>query len=125
MVVSDQLVDVVLGGGVADVVEDRGTVSHRFCSTPRAETIAERVHIGVGAHAGISKQVPRAPHPLAAFEDDETLPRALSLEMAGPSDPRQPGAYDDDVHMLHARLSELQNSNGGDGTSGVWQCQLP
>ena len=113
MVVADRLIDSVLGGSLADVFEDGGRVGHGLVFTPRTEAIAERVHVGVGADAWIAKQIPRAAHRLAPFEDDETLLRALSLQMAGPADSRQPGTYDYDVNVLHTR----------DGTSEVWQCQ--
>ena len=83
MVVANRFVYAVLGGRLADVVEDGGPVGHGLVVTPRAEAIAERVHVGVGADAWVTKQVPRAAHRLAPFEDDETLLRALYLQMAG------------------------------------------
>src|SRR5687768_5403849 len=100
MVVTNHFVYAVLGGCVANVVEDRGTVGHRFSSAPGAKAIAERVHVGIGADAWISKQVPRSAHLLAPFENDKTLLGALALEMAGPADPRQPRPYDNDIHVL-------------------------
>ncbi len=107
MVVADRLVDAVLGGSLADVAEDRGAVGHRLVVTPRAEAIAERVHVGVGADAWIAKQIPGAAHRLAPFEDDETLLRALALQMAGPANPRQPRPHDYHIHVLHSRPLSL------------------
>lgn len=113
MVVTNCLVYVVFGGGVADVLEDSWSIRHGLRFTPWAEAIAERVHVGIGADAWITKQIPGAAHPLAPFENYETLLRALELEMAGAADSRQPGAHDYDVKVLHTR----------DGTSEVWRCQ--
>src|SRR5688572_27348575 len=107
--------DVVLCGSLADVTEDRRSVGHCFVVTPGAKAIAERIHVRVGADARIAKQVPRPAHGFASFEYDETLPRALELQMAGPAYPRQPRTYDYYIHMLHNR----------DGTSGLRHCQLP
>src|SRR5262245_23531128 len=101
MVVADRPGYVVLSGGIADVTEDRGTFGHRLVVTPGTKSIAERVHVGVRADAWIAKQIPRAAHRLAAFEYDETLARAFELQMAGPANPRQPGAHDYHIHMLH------------------------
>src|SRR5687767_13446255 len=47
MVVANRFVDVVLGGSIANVAEDRWTISHRLVVTPRTEAIAERVHVRV------------------------------------------------------------------------------
>ena len=113
MVVADRLVHFIFGGGVADVFEDGGRVGHGLVFTPGTEAIAERVHVGVGADTWITKQIPRTAHPLAPFEDNETLLRAFSLQMAGATDPRKACAYEYDVNVLHTR----------DGTSEVWQCQ--
>src|SRR5688572_21505061 len=103
MVVADSLVYSVLGSGIANVVENCRGVSHGLRFTPRAEAVAERVHVAIGANAWITKQIPGAAHPLAPFEDDKTLPRALSLEMASPTDTRQSRPYDYDVDVLHTR----------------------
>src|SRR6185436_20895032 len=49
----------------ADVLADRGSVGDRLALLPRAEVVAERVHVGVRADARIAEQVPRAPDGVA------------------------------------------------------------
>src|SRR5690242_12542097 len=103
MVVTDGLIYVVLGRSFTNVIENRRPISHRLVFTPRAKAITERVHVGVGAHARITKQVPRATHRLAPFEHDKTLARAQRLQMTRTSNPRQSRSDDDDVKVLHGR----------------------
>ena len=102
MVVADRLVYVVFLRRVPNVTEYRWTISHRLVITPRPEPIPKRVHIGIGPHAGITKQIPRPTHPLAPLEDQEGLPRTMCLEVTSPTDPRQPRPDDDDVNVLHS-----------------------
>src|SRR5919205_1513407 len=102
MVVADRLVNVVLGGSVTDVTENRRTIRHRFVVAPRPEAITERVHVGIGAHARIAKEIPRAAHPLAPFEYDETLRRILHLQMARSANTRQARAHDYNVEVFHS-----------------------
>jgi len=108
MAVTNRLVYVVLGGSLAYVTQYRRTVCHRLVVAPRPEAIAERVHVGIGAHAGIAKQIPCATHPLAAFEYDETLRRTLHLQMAGSANTRQPGAHDYHVEVFHSLKFTLE-----------------
>src|SRR5690349_12590553 len=103
MVVADRFIDFVFGRGLTDIVENRRTISHRLVFTPGAEAITERVHVGVGAHAGITKEVPRATHRIAPFENDKTFARAQRLQVTRAPNPRQPRSHDDDVNMLHGR----------------------
>src|ERR1043165_4565575 len=102
MVVADQFVDLVFSGGFADVVEDCGSFGHRLVVAPGTKAIPEGVHIGVGANARISKQIPRSTQSLASFEYDKTLRGARPPEVARPSDSRQPRTHDDDVDVLHS-----------------------
>src|SRR5215217_4357453 len=101
MAVADRFVDAELVGGLADVSQDRVPVGDGLRVTPWAKAIAERVHVGVGANARVSKEIPRAAHCLASFQYDEGLVRALHLEMAGAANSGQPRAHDDYVHVLH------------------------
>src|SRR5262245_51217612 len=55
MVVTNCFVYTVLDGGLTDVPEDCWPISDGFRITPRSEAITQRVHIGVGSHAGITK----------------------------------------------------------------------
>ena len=108
MVVSNSLVQAVLGGSLADVVEDCWAVGHGLGFTPGAEAIAERVHVAVGANAWVTKQIPGAAHRLAPFEDDKTFPRTLSLEMARAANSRQPRPNHYHVHVFHTRPLRLE-----------------
>src|SRR6185369_14353001 len=101
MAVSDSFVYTEFGGGVADVIQDRGTIGDGLGVTPRTKAIAERVHVGVGTDAWITKEIPRATDRFAPFEYDEALVGAVHFEMTRSTDPRQPRTHDNDVHVLH------------------------
>ena len=58
--VADQLVDAVLLGDRAEVVEDQRAVGQRGVAGPRPPVEAEREHVGVRADAGVAEQVPGA-----------------------------------------------------------------
>src|SRR5262249_28591473 len=74
-------------------------VGDRLFTAPRAETIAERVHVRVGANPGIAEQVPGTAKRLAPFQDDEGLLRAVALEVIGYSDAGETCTHDDDVEI--------------------------
>ena len=97
---ADLLVDAVLGRGLADVVQDPRPVGDRLGLDPRLERIAQREHVRVGADAGIAEQVPGAADAVAALENDETLARALLLQVIAGADAGQAGADDQDVEMF-------------------------
>src|ERR1700754_4598154 len=101
MAVTNCLINTVLGGGITDVAEDGWAVGDGFGITPGTEAIAECEHIGIGSHARIPKQVPGAADHIPPFEDDETLPRALHLQMESRTNPRQPRPHNYYVHMFH------------------------
>src|SRR5215510_11955794 len=107
MVVTDRLVYVVLSGCLTDITQDRRTICHRFVVTPWPEAVTERVHVGIGAHARVAKEIPGAAHPLAPFEYDETLCRTLHLQMTGSAHTRQPRSHDYHVDVFHG-LSLVQ-----------------
>ena len=75
----DVPVDPVLARRVADVIQDRRAVDDRARPGPRAERVAEREHVGVGAGAGEAEEVPRPADRLARLEDGERLARAALL----------------------------------------------
>src|ERR1051325_10607472 len=103
MVVANRFVYFVLGGCLANVAQDCITVRDRPRIAPRSERIAERVHVGIGAHARIAKQIPSAAHRVAPFEYDETLLRALHLQVTGCADTRESCAHYYHVHILLTR----------------------
>src|SRR5260370_1184141 len=71
----------VLARGVTDVREDRRSIGDGLRARPRAERVTERVHVGVGADAGVAKEVPRAANDVARFEDRVGLVRAFGAEV--------------------------------------------
>src|SRR5215213_4137021 len=107
MVVADRFIYAELCSGFADVTQDRWSIGDSLGVTPRAEAITQRVHVGVGADAGVSKQVPRAAHRLASFEYDEALRRAFHFQVAGSANARQPRAHHYDVYVLHSRRNYI------------------
>src|SRR3954470_19235661 len=100
MVETDVAVDAVLGRRVLNVFQDLLPVGDRLWVRPRLERIAERVHVTVGADAGIAEQVPGATDGAAALQDREALARTFVLEMIGGGDAGQPGTDDQYVDML-------------------------
>ena len=90
--------------GVLQVLEDRRPVGDRLRLRPRPERVAERVHVGVGADAGIAEQVPRAADVGAAFEDRVGPARAALLQVTAGADAGNAGADDQDVEVLSADM---------------------
>src|SRR6478672_2496636 len=86
----------LLGRG-ADVAKDRRPVGDRLRVGPRPEAIAERVHVGIGAHAGVAEQIPGAADRRALLDDRETLAGTTVLEVMRGADAREAGADDQDV----------------------------
>ncbi len=100
MMIADVLVDAVLGGGLADVIQDPRPVRDRLGLWPRLERIAQREHVGVGTDAGIAKQIPGAADAIAALEDDVALAGAFLLQMKARADAGEAGADDENVEMF-------------------------
>ncbi len=101
---ADVPVDAVLGRRLAHVVQDRRAVGDRLGSAPRAEGVAERVHVRVRSDAGVAEQVPGAADGSARLEDGVARPRAARLQVAARADAGQPGAHDQHVEVRrHAR----------------------
>src|SRR5947207_13940654 len=93
MIEADFVVDAVLGGGLADVVQDSRPVGDRLRLDPWLERIAHRKHVAVGADARITEQVPGAADAVAALENDKTLGRTIALQMITRADTGQLSAY--------------------------------
>jgi hypothetical protein len=79
----------------------------RFFTNPGLEAVAQRVHVTVGAHAGIAEQVPGAADALAALEQDERPSGALAAQVHGGTDARQAGADDEHLHMFRWHAGRL------------------
>src|SRR6476469_7661731 len=97
---ADGAVDTVLVRGVAEVAQDGLPVGDGFRARPRLEGITEREHIGIGAHAGVAEQVPRAADAIAGLEDGELPARAIPAQVAGRADARKARADDQDVYVV-------------------------
>src|SRR6185437_2651668 len=95
------LVDAIIGGRLAHVVQDAWPVRDRLRISPRLERIAEREHVAVGADAGIAEQIPGAADAVAPLEDNEALRRTFVLEMIARADAREAGADDQYIEMFH------------------------
>src|ERR1700754_4671725 len=122
MVEADFLLDAVLGGGLAHVIENPRPIGDRLRLGPRLERIAQREHVAVGADAGIAEQVPGAADAVAALENDITFAGTFLLKMITRADAGQSGADNQHVEMfwLHTAASQtrivqpqLRSVNGG------------
>src|ERR1700681_4318683 len=100
MVEADFFVDAVVGGGLADVVQNSRPVGDRLRLGPWLERIAHREHVAVRADDGVTEQVPGTTDAVAALENDKTLGRAIALEVIARADSGQPGADDQHVEMF-------------------------
>ena len=69
MIELNLFVDAIFGSGLAKVIQDGRTISDRLCFFPGFEAETQSVHIAVGAHAGITEQIPGAAKIGATFED--------------------------------------------------------
>src|SRR6185312_13230641 len=100
--------------GPGDVVQDGRSVGDRPGVLPRAERVAQGVHVGVCAHTGVAEQVPGAADPLARLQDHVGAVGTLALEVARGTDPRQAGAHDEDINVLDGGPGP-----GGHGVAGT------
>jgi len=76
---ADVALDIMLGGGFADIAANARAVGDRLGFLPRTEAIAQRVHVGVGPHAGIAEKIPGAAAGFTSLEDREAFLRAFLL----------------------------------------------
>ena len=99
MTEADFLVDAELASRVLDVFEDGGAVGDGLGALPRSERVAERVHVRVGADAGIAEEIPRAADGVAAFEDGVGAAGAASLKVIARRDAGEPGADHEHIEV--------------------------
>src|SRR6516164_7836340 len=100
MLEADVAVDIELAGGVANILQDGGTVGDGVWGFPRTERVAEGVHVGVRTDAGVAEEVPGAADGAASFEDDVALAGTLRQQAIGGSDAGEACPDDDDVEVL-------------------------
>src|SRR5687767_9107668 len=101
MIEPDLFVYPVLASRFLDVVEYRRSIGDCFCISPRLEAVAQRVHVGVGAHAWVAEQVPRSADRAASLENCVALRRTVFLKMVSAADSREAGAYYQYIDMFH------------------------
>ena len=102
------------------VLENCGTISNGLIGNPRLERISEGVHVAIGTHTWIAKQIPGTAYRVTALKNQITAIRAHRLQVPAGTDTRKPGTYDDDVHvgrpmhtagsvdMLHAFIERVR-----------------
>src|ERR1700722_19146124 len=89
--------DAALVGGLADVTQDGRTVGNGLGVRPRLEVVAQRVHVRIGADAGIAEQIPGAADALPGLEDGIALGGTALLQMVRGADAGQ--AVTDDEYV--------------------------
>ena len=92
--------EVVFARGVLHVLQDRRAVGDGLGLLPGLERVAQRVHVRIGADAGVAEQVPGAAEALAAFEDDEAAVGAALAQVHRRADARQAGADHQHVEVF-------------------------
>src|SRR5471030_2896116 len=100
MMKADLPVDAIVGGGLADIVQDPRPVRDRLGLGPWLERITQREHVRVGADAGIAEQIPGAADGLATLQDGKALARAFLLQVIAGTDAGQSGTDDQHVEMF-------------------------
>ena len=85
-------VDAKFARGVADVLQDRGTIGDRLLARPGPKAETQRIHVGIGADAGITEQIPGAADRSASFNDCPAQLRAARTQIIGGRHPRDSGA---------------------------------
>ena len=127
MSVANMPVDVMLGRRLVNVIENRRAVRNCFRLAPGLEVVAKRVHIAVRANTGVAKQVPRAAHRIAGFEDNEALAGTVTLEMTGRADAGQSRTNDHDIEILalHRQIRLLLSSKPTMVSASALHCGEP
>jgi hypothetical protein len=77
---ADEADEVVVAGDAVEIGADGGAFGHGIGGEPGREIEAERVHVAVGAQAGIGEQIPVCPHPRAPLEQGEAQARTIAGE---------------------------------------------
>jgi hypothetical protein len=122
---ADVPVDAGLGGGIANVAEDCRAVRDRLGLRPRPEPVAEGVHVGIGPHPGIPKQIPRPPDGGARLKNRVRLAREGRLQVVGGADAGQAGADDQHVDVVVTLSFCRPNSYGTPPPPAAYQAAEP
>src|SRR4029077_12971025 len=100
---SDVAIDAEFTRSIAHILQNARPVADVLNLLPWAEGISERVHVGVGAHAGIAEQVPSAANLRSRFEDDVALAGTTRLETVSRADAGESGSDNDHVEVFRER----------------------
>ncbi len=80
--------DTVFACRLADISENSGPICNGLRLPPGPETVAERVHIAIGADPGVSEQIPGPTQGFASLENRIRDSWAPGLEVTGRPDTR-------------------------------------
>ncbi len=100
MVEAEVTIDAEVAGRLPQVGQNVRTVRDGLGRLPRAERIAQREHVGVGADPRIAKQIPGAADVAAPFEDRITLAGAMGLQVVTGSNAGNARTDDQNVEVL-------------------------
>ena len=98
--VADVPFHIVFPGGVGHVLLDRSTIGQHLATGPGPEVVAKGEHVGIGANAGVTEQIPGTAQRLSALQNGEALAGTFPFQMAGHANAGNPGANDQDVIVL-------------------------
>ena len=111
-------VHAVLGRGFAQIGQDLRGTGHCRGTAPGLEGVAQGMQVGVRTRAGVAEQVPGAARGGARFKNGVRAPGMALLQIVRRRQPREAGADDQYVQMLHgcARdcLQREDKAHGGD-----------
>ena len=88
MAIPNRSINPVVASCFANVVQYGGAVGDRLGLAPWPKLVSERVHIGIGAHSRIAKQVPGSAHRVSPFQNCKGLGRAVPLEIISSANSR-------------------------------------
>jgi hypothetical protein len=113
MSVVDVCCDAVFVRRVLDVLANGFAICNRFVIDPWFKGIAQRVHVGVGANAGVLEQIPGAAYGFAGFQNAPTGLGAMHLQMPGRANARKTSTHNEHIHdgRLAGRLRLLRGGH--------------
>ena len=83
MIELNLFVNSVFARGLAQVIQDRWTISDRLRFLPRFEAVTKCVHVTVRANTRITEEIPSATHAGTTFQDRVTTVGTLLLQVIG------------------------------------------
>ena len=97
---SDVAIDAIVRGGLADIVPDSRPTCDRLVRLPWTKRKSKGVHIGIGPHARIAEEIPRAPDCIARLENRVGFSGKRGLQMVGGINTGHSGANDQYVEIF-------------------------